>query len=246
MFSCSPPARFDSSAVLLNVRTSTHPRGHFTTALSAGLAAALLFCVHPERAAARTVVRIFDDAFVYALPGGPRLRDAGRLVTTHGSAWVVERRGQWLGIPTTHRKGGGLGWIRMTRYRRLTTTRLLVRVDLSDRRVRVTRGARRLMSAPVTVGAPRSPSPTGLTSVSARIPTGGDSGLSVRGYGPIVIALRLRQRSPSPAFPTGGTMAFHGGSGSRSGTAGCFRLSNRDVLRLARFVRAGTPVIVER
>ena len=77
----------------------------------------------------------------------------------------MRREGDWLGIPTIERNGGRLAWIRKTPRRPLTTTRLLVLVDLSERRVDVRLGGRPLMSAPVTVGAPGSPSPIAQTSV---------------------------------------------------------------------------------
>jgi len=43
-------------------------------------------------------------------------------------------------------------------------------------------------------------------------------------------------------------MAFHGGGGFARGLAlsgGCFRMRNADALRLARHLRAGTPVIIQ-
>jgi len=211
-------------------------------------AALLLWAPATEQASARTIVRIPDAAVVHATPGGPPLTAGGVPVTERGSAWVVRRHGSWLAIPTLGRRGRwhGLGWIRRTPARRLTKTRLLVRVDLSQRRMRVTRGGRPLMTAPVAIGSPWSPSPTGPTSVSARIPTGPASGLSPRGYGPVVVALRLWQPAASPGFPSGGIMAFHGGRGAAAGTAGCFRMADAGALRLARIVRAGTPVIIER
>jgi hypothetical protein len=105
--------------------------------------AALLLCVAAaERASARTVVRIPDAAVVDATPGGPPLTARGVPVTEHGSAWVVRRHGSWLAIPTILRRGRGLAWFRRTSALRLTRTRLLVRVDLSQRRMRVTRGGR--------------------------------------------------------------------------------------------------------
>lgn len=210
------------------------------------MATLLLGVAAPERANARAIVRTADAAVVHATPGGPPLMARGGPVTEHGSAWIVRRRGSWLAIPTILRRGRRLAWIRNTPALRLTTTRLLVRVDLSQRRLRVTRGGRPLMTAPVAIGAPRSPSPTGPTSVSARISTGSVSGLSPRAYGPVVVALRLWQPTASRGFPGGGIMAFHGGDGTAAGTAGCFRMADADVVRLARIVRAGTPVIIER
>lgn len=217
--------------------------------LVVALVAALL-ATAPAAAATsgRLVVRIADDAVLYAEPGRPAIDPDGKLAREHGSAWVLRRRGDWLQIPTLQRRDGARGWIRRTPLRRLTATRLLVRVDLSQRRVRVTRGSELLFTAPVGVGAPRWPSPTGLTSISERIPVTALSGLGSRAYGPVVVALRMRQRMPSPAYPQGGLMAFHGGAGASTvgsaTTAGCFRMHDADVRRFARIVRAGTPVII--
>jgi lipoprotein-anchoring transpeptidase ErfK/SrfK len=217
--------------------------------LLAAAIAAILAAAQPAAAAqGRLVVRILDDAVLYAAPGRPAIDMDGRLARERGSAWVLRRRGAWLQIPTAQRRDGSRGWIRRTPLRPLTTTRLLVRVDLSQRRVRVTRGAALLLSAPVAVGAPGWPSPVGATSISERIPVTPLTGLGARAYGPVVVALRMWQRMPSPAYPNGGLMAFHGGADTSSvgtaSSAGCFRMLDADVRRLARLVRAGTPVII--
>jgi len=202
----------------------------------------------PSAQADRTVVRILDRAPLYSEPGGPPMAFGSKLLYERGSAWVVQRRGDWLGIPTIERNRGKLGWIRKTRRRPLTTTRMLVLVDLSERRVDVRLGGRPVMSAPVTVGAPGSPSPIARTSVSKRIKVTPSSAYDRRTYGPVIIALRLWQDRPSPGQPYGGVMAFHGGGGFARGRArsgGCFRMRNVDVLRLAHHVRGGTPVIIQ-
>jgi lipoprotein-anchoring transpeptidase ErfK/SrfK len=223
----------------------------FTAVASAALAV-LLAAAGPAAAVGpgRSVVRILDDAALHAAPAGRAVFDAGgHLAHEHGSAWVLQRRGPWLQIPTLQRRDGGRGWIRRTALRRVTTTRLIVRVDVSDRRVRVYHGSRLLLSEPVGVGAPSSPSPIGATSVSERIAVTPVSSLSSSGYGPVVIALRMWQRLPSLSDP-GGLMAFHGtddpASVGTATSAGCFRMRNADVRRLARLVQPGTPVIVSR
>ena len=220
--------------------------------LVAATIAVLLLATAPAAARSgapgRLVVRISDEAVLYAAPGRPAIDPDGRLAREHGSAWVLHRRGEWLQIPTLRNRDGARGWIRRNAFRHLTTTRLLVRVDLSQRRVRVTAGSVVLMSAPVAVGAPRWPSPAGVTSISERIPVTPLSGLGPRAYGPVVISLRMWQRLPSTAYPRGGLMAFHGGADAATvGTAtsaGCFRMLDADVRRMARIVRAGTPVII--
>jgi L,D-transpeptidase catalytic domain len=193
------------------------------------------------------VVRISDLAELHATPGGVQLRTGRAVIVETGSAWVLRRHGTWLEIPTLHRPGAAVGWIRQTPERRLRPTRMLVRVDLSKRRVDVTHGAQHLMSAAVSVGAPTSPTPIASTSVSARIAVTPSSGYSTHLYGPMIVALRLRQPLPSPGLPHGGVVAFHGSHDQAVGTAstgGCIRMRNADVRRLAHYVRAGTPVII--
>ncbi len=201
----------------------------------------------PSARADRTIVHILDRAPLYSSPGGPLMALGSKPLVERGAAWVVRREGDWLGIPTIERNNGKLAWIRKTPRRPLTTTRRLVVVDLSERRVDVLLGVRPLMSAPVTVGAPSSPSPIARTSVSRRIRVTPSSGFDRRSFGPVIIALRLWQHRPSPGMPAGGIMAFHGGGGFARGLArsgGCFRMRNTDALRLAHHVSAGTPVII--
>ncbi|MDP1846436.1 MAG: L,D-transpeptidase [Solirubrobacteraceae bacterium] len=219
----------------------------FVTVAAAVVACLAAAALASAEAGGRTVVNILDRAPLYSAPDGPLMAFGDTPLYERGSAWVVRRQGDWLGISTIERNRGKLAWIRRTPRRPLTTTRMLVVVDLSERRVHVQRGARALMSAPVTVGAPSSPSPIARTSVWKRIKVTPRSGFDRRSYGPVIVALRLWQDRPSPGNPDGGIMAFHGGGGFARGRAlsgGCFRMRNADVLRLAYHMRAGTPVII--
>ena len=218
-------------------------------AVALAAAAALAAPAASDAAAARTIVTITERAPLHARPGGPVLQHGRDPLAESGSAWVVRRVPGWLGIPTAQRRDGALGWIRTSPLQRTTTTRLLVTVDLSQRRTRVTSGGRLLLSAAVTVGAPGSPSPVGSTSVSARLTVTPSSGMSRSDMGPVVVALRMWQPLASPGMPLGGVMAFHGGDQSSIGSArsgGCFRMRHAALLRLARIVRAGTPVVIRR
>jgi lipoprotein-anchoring transpeptidase ErfK/SrfK len=216
----------------------------------AAAAVVVFLCLAPIASAdaERTIVSILDRAPLYSAPGGLPMAIGEQLLYERGAAWVVRREGDWLGISTIERNRGALAWIRRTPRRPLTTTRLLVLVDLSERRVDVRLGGRPLMSAPVAIGAPGSPSPIARTSVRRRIEVTPRSGFDRRSYGPVIIALRLWQHRPSRGNPYGGIMAFHGGDGFARGLArsgGCFRMRNVDALRLASYVRGGTPVIIQ-
>jgi lipoprotein-anchoring transpeptidase ErfK/SrfK len=216
---------------------------------AAAVAAVLVTLAASDAAAARTVVHIREVAPVYTSPGGPPLVAGVTTTAERGAAWVVQRRGPWLGIPTRFRPHGLLGWVHDTPAMRFTNTSTVVRVDLSRRRVLVTQAGRLLMAAQVVTGAAGSPTPVASTSVSTRITVTRASGYSASDYGPMIIGLRLWQPLASPGRPIGGMVAFHGGGARTIGTAssgGCFRMRNGDVLRLARFVRPGTPVIIAR
>lgn len=223
-------------------------RHGFAIADAAALAFLLVAAaIASGEAGGRTVVNILDRAPLYSAPDGPPMGFDQTLLYERGSAWVVRRQGDWLGISTIERNRGRLAWIRQTAKRPLTTTQLLVVVDLSEHRVHVQRGARALMTAPVTSGSPGSPSPIASTSVWKRIKVTPRSGFDRASYGPVIVALRLWQDRPSPGNPDGGIMAFHGGGGFARGRAlsgGCFRMRNADALRLAYHVRGGTPVII--
>jgi hypothetical protein len=152
---------------------------------------ALLALVPSPVPGTRTLVEISDMAPLYARPyAGQPLKVGGDHVFEHGRAWVVSHRGNWLAIPTTHLPNKRLGWIRKTPARLLTTTRMLVRVDLSARRSWVMHGSQRLMMAPVTIGAAASPTPTGSTSVDAIVPVLPGGIYTLRDYGPVIVALR--------------------------------------------------------
>ena len=221
--------------------------GFATAAAAVAVAFLVAAAIASAEAGGRTVVNILDRAPLYSAPDGPLMAFGDKPLYERGAAWVVRRQGDWLGISTIERNRGKLAWIRESPRRPLTTTDLLVVVDLSEHRVHVQRGARALMTAPVTIGAPRSPSPVASTSVWKRIKVTPRSGFDRRSYGPVIVALRLWQDRPSPGNPEGGIMAFHGGGGFARGRAlsgGCFRMRNVDVLRLASYVRGGTPVII--
>jgi hypothetical protein len=84
---------------------------------------ALAVLAAPDTAGARIVVRISDLAELHATPGGVQLRTGRAVIVETGSAWVLRRHGTWLEIPTLHRPGGAVGWIRQTPERRLSARR---------------------------------------------------------------------------------------------------------------------------
>jgi lipoprotein-anchoring transpeptidase ErfK/SrfK len=184
---------------------------------------------------------------VRARPSGPVVARLGAR-TEFGSPTtlaVVQTRGRWLGVVTTHLPNGRLGWVdpeeaRLARSR----TRVSVTVDLSARRLLVRRGDRVVRRVRVAVGRPGSPTPIGRFAVTDKL-----SGSSFSpAYGCCVLALSAHQPNLPPGWPGGDRIAVHGtndpGSIGTAVSAGCPRAGDADMRYLLRRVPLGAPVVV--
>ena len=210
------------------------------------LAAAL-----PRRVAAPGRARRADPRRRAAVrdPGGPgvrRRRPSSRV--EHGTAWVLRRAATGCrsrrSCAATARAAGFAARPAPAAADAPARARRSVRAPGGRQRT----AGRLLLRAPVGVGAPRSPSPVGRDE-HLRAHPGHSAQRAERAR------LRPGRRRAAdvaaraePGHPFGGIMAFHGGhDGASVGTAssaGCFRMRNADARRLARLVRAGTPVII--
>ena len=190
-------------------------------------------------------------------PGGElvvRSRPRGRVVvrldgrTEFGSPTTVSvaaQRGRWLGVVTTHRPNGRLGWIdpeesAVARWR----TRVSLAIDLSKRRLVVRRGNRVLRRVTVAVGRPSSPTPTGRFAVTDKL---SGSRFSAA-YGCCILALSAHQPNLPAGWQGGDRIAVHGtndpGSIGTAASAGCPRARDADMRYLLRRVPLGAPVFV--
>jgi hypothetical protein len=164
-----------------------------------------------------------------------------------GRFWVIRRRNGFLGISTLERHDNRLAWIRASAPGlRLSHTWLVAHVDVSARRVWVTRHGETVFAARASVGRAPTPTPVGVTSVSGFYRTGGY--YPARLYGPAIAGLGLWQRRHLAWAPNGGVIAFHGMGSAAGGavSAGCVRLANAQMERLRALLRIGTPVVISR
>jgi lipoprotein-anchoring transpeptidase ErfK/SrfK len=150
---------------------------------------------------------------------------------------VVRRRGSWLGVIATERPNGRIGWIPAAATKPLVSRQRLV-ADLSQRRLRVLEGARVVLSIPVAVGAPATPTPTGRFGVTdSLVPAAGSP------YGCCILALSGHQPHVPQGWTGGDRIAIHGTSDpasiGRAASSGCLRASDRDLRRLLDVVGLG-------
>lgn len=190
-----------------------------------------------------------DEVAVHQGPDGPVLaRLPAR--TRHGqsTAFLVYGRGSggaagWLEVQLASRPNGSRGWVRRDDVD-LYITDWLVAVDLSQRHLLAWEGDRLVLSVPVTVGAPATPTPTGTAFVTDVIRTPDPDGP----YGPFVLGLSLHSEVLEQFAGGDGQIGLHGTDepalGGTAASHGCVRLANGDLLRLAGAVPLGTPVLI--
>ncbi len=150
---------------------------------------------------------------------------------------------RWLKVRLPGRPNNRTGWIRQARTQRKYTPWHVV-VDLSERRVVVYLGGRRLRSFPAVIGTSSTPTPRGTHFVEETVL------LTPRDVGaPYALALSSRS-SVLQRFAGGpGQIALHGvrNVGGTMGTAashGCVRLDTASITWLGERIGPGVPVTV--
>ena len=142
------------------------------------------------------------------------------------------------------RPNGRTGWISL-RGRRTVKSRVWVDAHVSGRRVNLMLGNHVMRSFVAAVGAAGSPTPTGRFSVTDPIATGDPGGP----FGWYAFGLSGHQPNLPAGWSGGDQLAIHGtNSPSSLGTAasaGCLRVSSTALGILKRYLRPGTPVVIE-
>jgi lipoprotein-anchoring transpeptidase ErfK/SrfK len=137
---------------------------------------------------------------------------------------------------------GSAGWVAAWAVR-LLVVRSRVEVSLSAHRLVVYRSGRAVFHAPVAVGTPDTPTPTGRFFVNERF-------LLANSTGPFgVAALGISAHSTVLRnWVQGGPIGIHGTNEPRligdAASHGCIRLFNSDMAKLFKLAPAGTPVLI--
>lgn len=161
-------------------------------------------------------------------------------------AWILDTTddGRFGKVTIPYSTGRASGWIPIRDLGRRTTP-YVVRADISERELTVTRWGRVVMRFPVAVGSATSPTPPGRYFVTDRVPfdPGGPLGAFAFGISGV-------QPNLPPGWYGADQLAVHGtndpSSIGRAATAGCLRVTNRALERLKPVVGLGTPVVFER
>lgn len=155
---------------------------------------------------------------------------------------VVDGKGRtWFEVRIPGRPNGRVGW---TRARALNKPRTVQSQLVIDRkRLRATFYVRgeKIMRAPVGVGKASTPTPGGRFFVDRK-----EGAIFGPSYGPNI--LFTNAFSVLEEWPGGGAIGLHGTNSPQlvpgRPSHGCIRFENADIVRLARMVPVGTPLLI--
>lgn len=189
------------------------------------------------------VATLRGDTRVLTSPGGALRRVQGDTTDegTRQRLLVLQDEGAWLRVALPGRPNGETGWVR-ARDVDLAATDWRVEVSLSRRQLTVLRGGMVYGTYRVAVGAPATPTPTGVFFVTDLLappdPTGsyGPFAFGISAYSDVVTSFGKGGR---------GQIGLHGtnesGSIGRPVSNGCLRLDNDTIRALAGQLPLGTP-----
>jgi lipoprotein-anchoring transpeptidase ErfK/SrfK len=189
------------------------------------------------------------DLGVFDAPDAPAPSQVLPAVNELGSPLVllaVEQRGAWYRVLLPTRPNGSSAWVPTSA---VTATAPLYEVEMSltALELQVVRIADQavVLTSPIGIGAPESPTPTGLFFVRDHFPT---DGAPDHPYGPFAFGLSGHSDVHMQLGTGDGRIAIHGTNQPASiGAAmsnGCAHVPNDVVLALIPYLPLGTPVTI--
>lgn len=151
----------------------------------------------------------------------------------------------WVEVDLPVRPNGSRGWLPADDLdlSKITTR---VAVSVGKRQLTLYRSGRVVMRTKIAVGVAGTPTPLGTFTVAEMIRSNSPKGA----LGPVILPLTAHSPTLTTFAGGNGRVAMHGTNapqllGTRASN-GCIRLANSEVMKLARLVRPGTPVIIGR
>jgi hypothetical protein len=195
-----------------------------------------------------------EDAPIRAQPQvGSRTLARTRLATEDGFpevylllSSVTDSKGtEWIQVRIPGRPNGRTGWLTRESLGEFRVTHWLVEIVLHSRRLKAYYNGKLRFDAPVGVGKPSTPTPTGHFYVREIFK------LSSRSNAYWPYAIGTSDYSTLTDWPGGGVVGIHGDLGEPrlipgDPSHGCVRMRDSDIARLAPRLTLGTPVDVVR
>jgi len=147
-------------------------------------------------------------------------------------------------VQVPRRPNGVTGWVPAGQVEIATLSSRIV-VDLSEKRVTLYRGGKRVLSTKAAIGAPATPTPTGRFYVNQRlIPTDPNGP-----FGPGAVGISAFSNVLT-GWTQGGPIAIHGTDApwsiGKAVSNGCIRIPNETLRRVFAQALNGTPVLIRK
>ncbi len=181
----------------------------------------------------------------------PRSRVVGhlRFLTGDGQAALylalrsyALKGSKWILVPVPGRPNGVTGWVPAGALGEMHVTHEHLRVNRETLRITLYDRDRPVWSAPIGVGRPSLPTPSGHFYVTEKL-----TGFGEPLYGPYALGTSAYAPTLSE-WPGGGIVGIHGTDEPQlipgRPSHGCIRLRNADAARLWHIVQVGTPIEV--
>lgn len=151
------------------------------------------------------------------------------------------RSGVWIKLRIPMRPNGRTGWVPRWALDVFQHTDMQIVVDRAARQLTLYRSGHPVLSAPVGVGKPSTPTPAGHFWITESFPSFDPF------YGPY--AFGTSDYSTLTEWPGGGIVGLHGTNEPSlipgDPSHGCIRLHNGDIVTLSHIVTIGTPLLVQ-
>jgi lipoprotein-anchoring transpeptidase ErfK/SrfK len=152
-----------------------------------------------------------------------------------------QRQDGWVHVLLAERPNGSAGWIRQSDVNIIQNT-YHVEVHLGAHEIKVLQGTSEIYKGDVAIGAPSTPTPTGRSYIRVLLET--PDPMSV--YGPYAYGLSGHSDVLTEFNGGDGEIGLHGNNDAsvlgKSVTAGCIRMDNEEISKLAKMLPLGTPV----
>ena len=183
---------------------------------------------------------------VHSSPGGPVVKvlsnpDHPTLSLTFlGRGQPVDG---WLEVNLPVRPNGSTGFVR-TEGLHIQETNFQIQIERAAHRLTLWDGDTPVLSAPVVVGKPATPTPLGVFYLEGILRMGSPGGV----YGPFILAISAHSEVLKTFGGGDGHVAIHGtnqpGLIGQDVSNGCIRVKNDVISKLADVTPVGTPVVI--
>jgi lipoprotein-anchoring transpeptidase ErfK/SrfK len=154
---------------------------------------------------------------------------------------VDERQGEWVRVLLPVRPNGSTGWIRSSDVR-LTPNSYRILIEKGAHQITVYNGVNIVIQEPVAVGKDATPTPTGKFYLRVLLKAPNPNTV----YGPYAYGLSGYSEVLTEFNGGDAELGIHGNNDAsvlgQSVTAGCTRISNESITKLAGMLPLGTPV----